>query len=153
MNLDDYSFSVEKLNDVLFESYPLYKEHHNELNGPEKRFTVDLPKYMQLDSMQALMIFTIRDKDNVLVGHSYFILMRNHNHLDDIIADNTIFYITLEHRKGWLASKFIKYCDKILFNGGMTEIRMHTKTRSPFNVLLERSKYTQEEVVYKKIKE
>lgn len=153
MTLDDYSFSIEKLEDVLFESYTLYKEHHDELNGKDKQFKVDLPKYFQLESMGALMVFTIRDKDNVLVGHSYFILMRNHNHLLDIVADNTIFYITPEHRKGWLASKFIKYCDKLLFNGGMTEVRMHTKTRSPFNILLERAKYKQEEVVYKKVKE
>lgn len=153
MSIDDYSFGIEKLNDVVFESYGLYKAHHDELNGPEKRFTVDLAKYLQLESMQALMVFTIRDKLNRLVGHSYFILMRNHNHLDDIIADNTIFYIKPNHRKGWLASKFIKYCDNVLFNGGMTEVRMHTKTRSPFNVLLERAKYKQEEVVYKKIKE
>lgn len=153
MNLEDYSFSVEKLEDVLFESYSLYKEHHDELNGKDKPFKVDLPKYFQLESMGALMVFTIRNKENRLVGHSYFILMRNHNHLPDLIADNTIFYITPKHRKGWLASKFIKYCDKVLFNGGMTEVRMHTKTRSPFNILLERAKYSQEEIVYKKTKE
>lgn len=153
MSLDDYSFGVEKLNDVVWESYPLYKGHHDELNGVDKPFKVDLPKYLQLESMTALVVFTIRNQYNQLVGHSYFILSRNHNHLDDIIADNTLFYITPSHRKGWLASKFIKYCDDYLFNGGMTEVRMHTKTRSPFNALLKRAKYTEEEVVYKKIKD
>lgn len=153
MSLQDYSFGVEKASDIMWESYPLYKGHHDELNGADKPFKVDVPKYLQLESMNALVVFTIRDEKNKLVGHSYFILMRNHNYLDDIVADNTLFYIKPNHRKGWLASKFIKYCDDYLFNGGMTEIRMHTKTRNPFNALLKRAKYEEEEVVFKRTKD
>lgn len=153
MSLDDYSFGIEKFSNILWESHKLYKEHHDELFGENVTFNPDVPRYYQFESLDCLAVFTIRDKYNRLVGYSYFILMKNHNNLADVIADNTLFFVTKSHRKGWLASKFIKFCENKLFKNGFTEVRMHSKSRTPFDILLQRSKYQQEEVVYVKKKE
>ena len=148
MSLDDYSFSVEKASEIMWESYPLYEEHHKELVSENVDFKPDVPKYLKIEELGALFVFTVRDKSRALVGYSYFMLNRHHHRTQVIVAENTLFFITKEHRKGWLASKFINYCESILFANGVDQIQMRTKVRASFGVLLKRLKYNEEEVVY-----
>ena len=107
MSLDDYSFGIEKFSNILWESHKLYKEHHDELFGENVPFNPDVPRYYQFESLDCLAVFTIRDKYNRLVGYSYFILMKNHNNLADVIADNTLFFITNEISKLRITRKII----------------------------------------------
>ena len=153
MSLDDYRFNVEKASDIMWESAPLFKEHHLELVSEKVDFKPDVPKYLKIEELNALAVFTIRDADNNLIGYSYFMLNRHHHRTQVIVAENTLFFITKEHRKGWLASKFIKYCESLLFDNGVDQIQMRTKVRASFGVLLKRLKYSEEEVVYLKKRE
>ena len=153
MSADDLKFNVETLRATFDESQELYQEHHNELVGENIDFVPDVKKYQTLEDAGLLAVFTIRDKDNMLVGYSYFMLARHHHRMQVIVAENTLFFITKHHRKGWLASKFIKYCEDLLFQNGITQIHMRTKVRASFGVLLKRCKYKEEEIVYIKKKE
>ena len=147
MSTDDIKFNVEKLKDILEESYFLYQEHHNELVGEHIDFIPDVQKYLALEKNDKLHVFTVRDSGK-LIGYSYFMTAPHHHRTQVIVAENTLFFITKDHRKGWLASNFIKYCENLLFEYGISQIQMRTKVRASFGVLLKRNKYTEEEVVY-----
>lgn len=153
MSVDDYKFNVEKLANILDESYFLYEEHHNELVGEHVKFNPDVQKYLNVEKNSNLYVFTIRDSNKKLVGYSYFMCSPHHHRTQVIVAENTLFFITHDHRKGWLASKFIKFCEQKLFEFGISQIHMRTKVRASFGVLLKRLKYKEEEIVYIKKKE
>ena len=153
MSLDDYSFAVENFSNILEELYPLWREHHNELVGKNIPLQPDLNKYLMLEQKKYLVIFTIRDKNNRLIGYSFFILGTHIHRTQVVKADNDLFFITARHRKGWLASRFIKYCDKKLLTSFVTQVQMRTKVKQSFGILLERCGYAHEEVVYIKKKE
>lgn len=153
MDLNEFSFGIEDFSSILEELYPLWREHHNELVGKETPLQPDLERYIQLQRNQRLVIFTIRDKYQRLCGYSFFVLS-NHLHRTQVIkADNDLFFIREYYRRGWLASKFIQFCEKKLFSTKVNQIYMRTKTKQSFGVLLERSGYKQEEVLYIKKKE
>ena len=108
--------------------------------------------YIELEKKSALAIFTLRHKGK-LIGYSFF-LVYPHLHRQQItVAVNDLFFITHSHRKGWLASKFIKYFEPILFANGISQIMMRTKSRSSFAPLLKRCGYAEEEISYIKKKE
>ena len=153
MSLEDYSFSIEKFSSILEELYPLWREHHNELVGKDVPLQPDISKYIQLEKNNYLVIFTIRNQYNKLVGYSFFVLSTHIHRTQVVKADNDLFFITHRHRKGWLASKFLKYCEKKLFGTTITQIQMRTKVKQSFGVLLERCGYKEEEIVYIKKKE
>ena len=153
MSVDDFKFSKEKLKDVLEESYFLYEEHHNELVGEKVKFKPDVPKYLSTEQAGNLHVYCIRDLTGKLVGYSYYMTAQHHHRTQVTVAENTLFFITADCRKGWLASKFIKYYEQMLFDSGINQIHMRTKVRASFGVLLKRLKYNEEEVMYIKKKE
>lgn len=153
MSLDDYKFRTERLENLVDESYDLWQEHHDELVGAGIDFKPDIQKYLNVEKNDCLRVFVIRDSHKKLIGYSYFMLSKHHHRTQITVAENTLFFITKDHRKGWLASKFIKYCEQELFNSGVNQIHMRTKVRASFGLLLKRCKYKEEEVVYIKKKE
>ena len=153
MSVDDFKFSKEKLKDVLEESYFLYEEHHNELVGEKVKFNPSVSDYMNAENSDTLRVYCIRDVTGKLVGYSYYIILKHWHRTQVAVAENTLFFITASCRKGWLASKFIKYCEQMLFDSGINQIHMRTKIRASFGVLLKRLKYNEEEVMYIKKKE
>lgn len=152
MSVDDYKFDLESATQVIEESYELWQEHHDELVGHNVKFLPDLQKYRNVEKAGLLRVFTIR-LDGKLLGYSVYMVAHHHHRIQVIQAENTLFFITKNHRLGWLASKFIKYCEQHLFNHGIHQITMRTKVQASFGVLLKRLKYKEEEVVYIKKKE
>lgn len=152
MSLDNYVFNVESAKQILEEAYPLWQEHHNELVGADIKFLPDLPKYLNVEKAGLLRVFTIRF-EGTLIGYAVFMIAGHHHRVQVIQAENTLFFVTKEHRKGFLASKFIKFCEQWLFDHNVNQISMRTKVRASFGVLLKRLKYKEEEVVYMKKKE
>lgn len=107
---------------------------------------------MSVEKNGHLRVFTAR-KGKKLIGYAVFTVIPHHHRVQVIQAENTLFFITKDYRKGWLASKFIKYCETWLFDNGVNQISMRTKTKASFGVLLRRLKYKEEEIVYLKKKE
>ena len=152
MSLDDYKFNVESAVQIIDEAYELWQEHHNELVGEHVEFHPDFQKYKQVEQNGNLKVYTVRIKKK-LIGYVVFTVLPHHHRTQVIQAENTLFFITKEHRKGLLASKFIRWCEEQLFNSGVSQISMRTKVRASFGILLKRLKYQDEEVVYMKKKE
>lgn len=153
MNLDDFSFGIENFQSILEELYPLWRQHHNELVGKDTELKPNIELYINLQKQQRLAVFTARGPAGNLVGYSFFILSEHIHRTQVLKADNDLFFITKRFRKGWLASNFIKFCEKKLFDHGIKQIYMRTKTRASFGPLLDRCGYKQEEVLYIKKKE
>jgi hypothetical protein len=151
MSLDDYKFNVESAVQIIDEAYELWQEHHNELVGEDVKFLPDFEKYKAVEKNGYLKVYTVRYKKK-LVGYAVFIALPHHHRVQVIQAENTLFFLTKEHRKGLLASKFIRWCEEQLFGSGVSQISMRTKVRASFGILLKRLKYQEEEVVYMKKK-
>lgn len=152
MSLDDYVFNVESAVQIIDEAYLLWQEHHDELVGSNVKFLPDFQKYKTVEKNGGLKVFTIRHNKK-LIGYAVFTVLPHHHRTQVIQAENTLFFITKEHRKGLLASKFIRWCEKYLFDNGVFQISMRTKMRASFGILLKRLKYQEEEIVYLKKKE
>jgi len=152
MSLDEYVFNVESAVQIIDEAYVLWQEHHDELVGKDVKFLPDFQKYKLIEKNGNLRVFTIRHNKR-LIGYAVFIVLPHHHRLQVVQAENTLFFVTKEHRKGLLASKFIRWCEKELFDNGVSQISMRTKLRASFGILLKRLKYKEEEVVYLKKKE
>lgn len=152
MSLEDFKFNVESAVQIIDEAYELWQEHHNELVGEHVKFLPDFQKYKAIENNGHLRVFTVRHKKK-LVGYAVFTVIPHHHRTQVVQAENTLFFITKEHRIGWLASNFIKYCETWLFDNGVHQISMRTKTKASFGVLLRRLKYKEEEIVYLKKKE
>lgn len=153
MSSDDYTFGIERFDSILEELFPLWREHHNELVGEQVPLQPDIARYIAVQQQGNLVVFSIRDKNNKLCGYSFFFLSKHIHRTQVIKADNDLFFITKSHRKGWLAKKFIKYCEKKLFNNNISQIGMRTKNRASFGPLLEYCGYVPEEQFYLKVKE
>lgn len=152
MSLEDYKFSVESAVQIIDEAHDLWQEHHDELVGSHVRFLPDFQKYKAVEKNGNLRVFTARI-NNKLVGYAVFTVLPHHHRIHVIQAENTLFFITKDHRKGLLASKFIRWCEQQLFDKGVSQISMRTKVKASFGILLKRLKYQEEEVVYMKKKE
>lgn len=148
--LNDYSFGVERFDDILPELFPLWQEHHLELVGKDVKLKPNVQHYYQLENAKHLVIFTLRDNNLRLVGYSFFLVSRNLHRTQQIRADNDLFFITKRHRKGMLAQKFIKFCDKKLLELKVTHVIMRTKRKQSFGILLDRCGYQTEEICYLK---
>lgn len=153
MSLDEISFGIENFQSILEELYPLWRQHHNELVGKETPLKPNIELYLQLQRNKRLVVFTVRSGTGHLIGYSFFILSEHIHRTQVLKADNDLFFITKRFRKGWLAAKFIRYCEKKLFESNINQIYMRTKVRASFGPLLERCGYKAEEVLYIKKKE
>jgi len=150
--LDDYSFSIENFQSLLEELYPLWRAHHNELVGGAIALQPNVEQYIQLEKGRRLVIFTVRDKSAELVGYAFFILSQHRHRTQVIGAENDLLFLSKLHRKGWLATKFMQYFEKILFAGAVTQITMRTKSKASFAPVLVKGGYKQEETSYIKRK-
>lgn len=153
MDVNEFSFGIENFQAVLEELYPLWRQHHNELVGKDVELKPNLELYITLQKNNRLVVFTVRNGNGQLCGYSFFVLSEHIHRTQVLKADNDLFFIHKRYRKGWLASNFIKFCEKKLFAHGIHMIYMRTKNRASFAPLLERCGYEAEEQLFIKKRE
>ena len=146
-------FGREALESCFEEALPLLHKHWQEiayyLDIPLKP---NLPKYLLLEQVGALRIYTARSADNgKLIGYAVFIVGPNLHYSDSIQALQDILYLDPDYRRGRLGIQLIRFSEVELRNEGVQVIAQHAKEAHPALIrILERTGYDRQDVVLTK---
>ena len=142
-------FALENLAKVRREIEPLLEEHWKEiaLNKDKIALNPDWRAYADLDSINALRIYTVR-KDEKLMGYFVVIVSRSLHYRDHLFANNDVIFLTKGARKGLTGVKLIKFAIESLSEEGITKLHINTKAHQPFDAILERLGFEEIERVH-----
>ena len=110
------TFAREMLCEVVQEVQPLLLAHHEELTPRKdlRRLNPQWKAYALLEQLERYAIFTARDERGALVGYGGFHVVRHLHDADFAMAQNDLFYIVPERRRGTTAMSFLHYCEEQL---------------------------------------
>lgn len=139
----DYVLAVERIEDVLGEIKPLHAAHWAETETYRHGIALNADYEYMISSERSgrFMLFTVRDQANELVGNCMMYLTRS-THTQKWVAEEDTIFIRVDHRKGRLGIKLVRYVESVLRALGVTEIRVTVKTVNRAGVLLKALGYT-----------
>ena len=140
--LENYQFRVasyEKEREAFTE---LFHEHLLEIEGlknPELQRLLSHGETIRREQVKQMVVFVIENKEQ-LAGYMFVIPM-----IDlatrRLIASDLYFFIGKEHRKGWLAIRFIKYIERALKIAGVYQLRLGRRAIKDLGPLYRRLGY------------
>ncbi len=125
-NYKNYTFYVEKLKSCIDETMPMWRDHWNEQKEEELRgqeFNPALQLFYDLEERKLFTYITVRDENDVIVGHfglSYGINKQTSKQ----VSGDEVFYIKPEYRKGGLGMALIKFAKELAFSCGSEEFSL-----------------------------
>lgn len=145
-------FALENLAKVRREIEPLLEEHWKEiaLNKETIKLNPDWRAYSELDSINALRIYTAR-KEGKLMGYFVILVSRSLHYKDHLFANNDIVFLTKSARRGLTGLKLVKFAVESLQAEGVTKLHVNTKTHQPFDPIMERLGFEEIETVFSKL--
>jgi GNAT superfamily N-acetyltransferase len=144
-------FKQEFLATCFEEAGELFELHYREiaLNQDAIKLNPDIEQYEEAERIGALKIFTARDEGKI-VGYFAVLVTRSLHYADHIYANNDVIFLHPEYRKGFTASKLIKFALDCLAQDGISMVFINTKLHRPFDILLRRMGFDHVENVYAK---
>jgi hypothetical protein len=145
-------FNKECLANVQEELEPLLKEHYKEVAMYTDRIdlNVDWDKYYMLESIGALVIYTMREDEGKLVGYNVF-FVNNHLHYNDHkYAVNDVVYIDPAYRHNQNTLDLFIRAEDDLRDSGVSVMTYHMKVYKTFECLMGVLEYDHAEHVYTK---
>lgn len=105
----------------------------------------DWARYCALEEGGMIHVFTVRD-GGILVGYAVFLLTTHMHHQGLVVANNDLFFISPDYRRGTNALKFIQYCEGQMKLLGAKRITWTVKTQHDWSALLHRAGYDTDEI-------
>lgn len=143
-------FQREKASSALFdEVFPLLLSHYQEVaHYKDIPLDPDWEKYLKLEEMEMLRIFTAREVDGKLCGYAVFFIHPNPHYRTSIQANQDVLYI--DPSKRGFGKEFIPWCDEMLRAEGVHVVYHHLKAKPhlDFSPLLERIGYELIDKIY-----
>lgn len=135
-------FQIEAMRDIFDE----LREHHqmqwDEVEGVRSDLNPNYEYLLSAERSGKYVVFTARDiSTGQLVGNTACYLY-NSTHTGKPAAKEDTMYVRPEARKGMMAVRFFKYCEKQLVSLGAQEITVSVKTTNEVYKLWERQGYT-----------
>jgi GNAT superfamily N-acetyltransferase len=145
-SLGEYTFQQERFTESLVaEFHPVLLENHGETGVYALAFNPDYKRYIALDEMGALIVFTIR-KAGALVGTAAFFLDTQIQQKDIVSATQSVNYIDKGHRG--IGIRFMKFCDEFLKGMGVDSVWRQATVKHDVGKLYERMGYIPIETSY-----
>lgn len=122
----NYTFYVEKLVDCIEETLPMWKAHWDEQKEEELRgqvFNPAIQYFYDLEEKQMFTYITVRDENDVLVGH-FGLSYGLNKQTSKQVAGDEFFYMKPEHRKGGVGMALIKFAKELSFACGSEEFSL-----------------------------
>jgi hypothetical protein len=145
-------FARELLCEVVEEVQPLLEKHYAELtlNQDVVKLDPQWERYALLESLGSLVIFTARD-GGMLAGYNAFFISHHMHYAALKVAQNDVFYVSEDHRKGSAPLRFLRYCEAQLKADGAHKIVYHCKPSNQFANILIRMGFAGEEAMVGKL--
>lgn len=124
----EFTFAVERIEDIEDEIKPLHLEHWNETEEHRHGlpFDPDYQTFIRYERAGRYALFTLR-KEGRLLGNCAMYLDRS-AHTQTTIATEDTLYLLPEARKGRTAMRFVAYVETALRQLGAKEICITVKT-------------------------
>jgi hypothetical protein len=137
-----YTLAMERFREALPELHALHQRHYLEVD------TTGIPLNPDYDAVCAseyegnLMQFTARVKETgELVGNMRVYLGMS-RHTQTLFAHEDTFYVTPEHRGGFMAVRLWQFAEACVIKAGVREIRFDSKTINHADAMARYLKYT-----------
>jgi hypothetical protein len=145
-------FASELLCEVVQEVQPLLQMHWEELtrNKEIAKLAPMWEEYAALEQMGRFVVFTARD-DGKLVGYNAFFINKHIHYAGMTLAQNDVFFLVPDHRRGTAALRFLRYCEDQLRELGAMKLTYHCKTVNNFAPILHRLGFADEELIVGKV--
>lgn len=146
-------FAVEKLSDIREEVAPLLQADWDEIQHDKDKIPLkphwDL--YIQLEAMEVIRIFTARSKGK-LIGYMVFVFTPSmHSEGHNLAVCDTL-YVDKAHRKGFMALRFMAFCEmQILAEGKISWLQVTTTERNPIDPIMKRLGYSKTGTCFEKV--
>ena len=124
----EFTFAVEKIEDIENEVRPLHQAHWDETEGHRHGLELkpDYETFARYERAGRYILFTLR-RDGRLLGNCAMYLDKS-THTQTLIATEDTLYILPEARRGRVAHKFVAYVENSLKQLGAREIHITVKT-------------------------
>ena len=149
----DVTFQEERYTDSMWEEFwPVLEAHKDEIanvgDGVELQPIRSI--YDSLAESGSLIVVTAR-VGKKLVGYVVVFLSPHLHYASILVAQQDVFFLLPEYRKGFTGRDLLRYAEKIARNRGAAYMRQNVKPdRRDFGVLLKREKYSLVENIYEK---
>lgn len=140
-------YGVEQLKSVKLEIGGLLALHKQELRGDQFELDVDWDVYETLERKGILHITTVRN-DNMLIGYCIFIITQHAHYKKERFANNDIFFLHEDYRKGLIGYKLLKKSIDFIKKNGIKNFTITVKLSKDYPKLLERIGFKPVEKVY-----
>lgn len=141
------TFARERAQDILDEILPLLKSHYDEIaHFKDIPLEPDFEKYLKLEELDGIRVYTARDENQKLIGYSVFFLSHNIHYKSSLQAVQDVLFIHPSNRGS--GAKFILWCDDQLKKDGVQAVYQHVKAAHNFGPLLERFGYQLVDLIY-----
>ena len=147
MSFNGYTFQRENFKDTLPEMAWVYAINHDETGVYDLPFAPDYDRYIYLESVGDLMMFTAR-KGLEAAGVAIFFLDSEIQQKDVRSATQSVNFVRKEHRGIGLA--FMRYCDQTLKHHGINSVWRQASAKLDVGKVYERMGYTRIETSYLK---
>ncbi len=146
------NYATEKLADIIEALKPLIHDHWSEVENHQDIISLNpnFEKYKTLDEMGILHVVTMRDEKK-LVGYFISFIQAHPHHMDCLMALNDVLFIDKEYRKGFNATRLIKFAETELKELGVMKTYITVKLDHDFSLLLEKMNYKARERIYEKL--
>jgi len=143
-------YKVETLADCLEEIKVLFKEHWDEVADPLIPLNPDYDKYLEMDKAGITHTVTARE-DGKIIGYHVSFIMPHLHYKQSKTCFTDIYFISKEHRKGFVGIRLFKFLEQSLREKNVQRIYMGTKLKLDIGPVLERLGYKPIERSYTKI--
>jgi hypothetical protein len=142
-------FARELLCECMQEAQPLLERHYGELTRRKDIVVLDpmWNEYALLERLGRFMVFTARGEAGNLIGYNAFFVNKHLHYASLTVAQNDVFWIEPDHRRGTLALRFLRYCEDYLNKEGVDKVVYHCKASNNFGPILHRLGYADEETM------
>jgi len=149
----EFTFAVERIEDIEEEIKPLHKSHWTETEEHRHGlpFNPDYRTFIRYERAGRYVLFTLR-RDGALLGNCAMYLDRS-AHTQTLIATEDTLYLLPEARKGRTAMRFVAYVENSLRQLGAKEICITVKMVNKAGKFFQFLGYRQVETGFTKILE
>jgi len=146
------NFQRETLFDVIEEVQPLLELHYLELcvNKDAVKLSPRWDVYTELERLGCFVVLTAREGE-ALAGYSAYFLSPHMHYSGFSVAQNDVFYLAEEYRRGTTALRFLRYSETALKDLGAQKLVYHCKPQNNFAPILHRLGFKDEEVMTAKL--
>jgi len=109
----------------------LLEDHYEEISSyPDIPLIVDTDAYLELEGMDKLRVYTVRDGNN-LIGYVLFMVVFNLHYMTSRQAIQDVLYMHPDYRRTGIAAELLGYTENELRNEGVQVVYHHAKIQHP----------------------